>query len=316
MKNVMKLWTAKLTISTYQIVFITSLCFLILLNSIGAANASTYNHASGNIKISSVPKKVVVFDLGALDTLDSLNVPIVGVTKTHTGGFLSAYRSKKYKSVGSLFEPDYESVASLSPDIIFIGTRTQPTYQMMNSIAPTFDASIENNDFLLEFAKATTNIASIFNKSDIASNALAEITQKQDAIREMAINSGDLLMVMTSGGKLTVFGQNSRYGWIFNELNIKSGMDSLGNSPHGEPISMEYLLKINPEHLLVLDRDAAIGRQVGTAKALLDNETFKKLSAHQNDKVVFLNSFAWYTVGNGLTAVNQMLDDLADVFTN
>ncbi len=96
-------------------------------SSAAAASAEpvTVTHAQGTATIPATPRTVVVFDIGVLVTLDELGVPVAGVPQLDTlPDSLAEYRSDDYAKVGSLFEPDYEKVAALDPDLIIIAGRS------------------------------------------------------------------------------------------------------------------------------------------------------------------------------------------------
>ncbi|MEI8597413.1 ABC transporter substrate-binding protein [Vibrio sp. M60_M31a] len=57
---------------------------------------------------------------------------------------------------------------------------------------------------------------------------------------------------------------------------------------HGNLISFEYIADAQPEVLLVLDREQAIGQSNGKAKALFDNDLVKSTPAAKNGRVMFL----------------------------
>ena len=81
-------------------------------------------------------------------------------------------------------------------------------------------------------------------------------------------------------------------------------------------MSFEYLLKTNPDYLLVLDRDEAIGNEGQSAKKLLDNKLVHATKAWRNNHVVYLNAADWYTMSNSSpSALKANLKQLSDAFS-
>ncbi len=80
---------------------------------------------------------------------------------------------------------------------------------------------------------------------------------------------------------------------------------------HGEAISFEFLKSNNPDTLYVIDRDSAMGTAGEASSAVLDNELVKSTNAAKNNKVVNLDSTAWYMVGYGLNNLHTMIDEVA-----
>lgn len=262
--------------------------------------------------VPNTPKKVVSFDLAQIDTLNYLGVQITGVPKLHTINYLAKFQSDKYVNVGSMFEPDFETVASLEPDLIIVGSRTQSKIKMMKSIAPTIDSTVWGDDYLTQFYLMTEKTAALVNQSQLADQALDHIKEQVSKIKANAKQAGTVMFVMTTGGKMTVFGPGSRFGWLYNELGFEAAGGKNSLSQHGDPVSFEYLRKLNPDILMVLDRDIAIGKDTGMAEQLLENDIIKSLKAYQNNKIIMLDGYAWYTVGTGITAMNKTLAQIQE----
>src|SRR5699024_12210514 len=88
----------------------------------------TVEHEIGETEVEKNPKEVVVFDFGALDTLDELDVEVAGVPKNNMPTYLDKYESDEYENVGSLKEPDFEKIAEIDPDVILISGRQSDLY--------------------------------------------------------------------------------------------------------------------------------------------------------------------------------------------
>ena len=72
------------------------------------------------------------------------------------------------------------------------------------------------------------------------------------------------MVLSTSGGEVTMYGEDSRFGPIFTELGMTDAVQGVKNTPHGEVVSFEAVRDANPDWLFVNDRDAAVGQ--GDAK--------------------------------------------------
>src|SRR5690625_4926138 len=83
----------------------------------------TVQHELGETEVMKNPEKIVVFDFGALDTLDYLGIEVAGVAKTNIPSYLSHYEEDEYENIGSLKEPDFEKIAEIDPDLIIISGR-------------------------------------------------------------------------------------------------------------------------------------------------------------------------------------------------
>ena len=89
--------------------------------------------------------------------------------------------------------------------------------------------------------------------------------------------------------------------------------ESTGTTPtHGNEVSFEAIVALNPEYIFVMDRDSAIsatGAQL--AQEIMENELVMKTDAYQNGNMVILeNPGIWYLAEGGITSLGIMLDDL------
>lgn len=89
--------------------------------------------------------------------------------------------------------------------------------------------------------------------------------------------------------------------------------ESGGSTPtHGNEVSFEAIVSLNPEYIFVMDRDSAIGTSgAQLASEIMENELIMKTDAYQNGNLVILeNPGIWYLAEGGITSLGIMLDDL------
>lgn len=268
-------------------------------------------HASGATTIAAEPKKTVVFDLASLDTMHALGVEAAAVPTAKYVNQLSAYANKSIPKVGSLFEPDYEAINALSPDLIIIGGRSAPKYADLGKLAPTIDMTVDPKDLMGSVKRNTLKLADIFNKQDKAREQLKKLDESVATLNEKAKNAGSGLIILTTGGKISAYGPGSRFGILHDAFGITAAAPNLSTSNHGQAVSFEFVYKTDPHWLFVIDRDGAIGREGVAASQLLDNELIHKTAAWKNKRIVYLNAMDWYLLGSaGLTAMQQNVDQL------
>ncbi|MBR0621194.1 siderophore ABC transporter substrate-binding protein [Bacillus sp. RP12] len=263
------------------------------------------------VKIKKNPKKVVVFDMGSLDTLDKLGVDVTALPKQVVPKYLSKYEGDKYENVGGLKEPNFEKIAELDPDLIIIQNRQADAFDEFSKIAPTILMDVDTANYMESFKKNATTLGEIFDKEDEVKKELAAIDQKVDALKKQAKElKQNGLMIMANDSKMTAFGAKSRYGLIHDVFGITPADQKLEPSDkHGQSISYEYMVKTNPDYLFVIDRGAAIGEET-SAKQLVENDYVKSVKAVKNNHVVYLNSDMWYLSGGGLESLTAMIDEV------
>ncbi len=89
--------------------------------------------------------------------------------------------------------------------------------------------------------------------------------------------------------------------------------ESAGSTPtHGNEVSFEAIVSLNPEYIFVMDRDSAIsatGAQL--AQEIMENELIMMTDAYKNGNLVILeNPGIWYLAEGGITSLGVMLSDL------
>src|SRR3954454_13374748 len=169
----------------------------------------TVTHAQGETTVPVDPETVVVFDVGVLSTLDSLGVDVAGVPDAVFPEALAQYGGDEYPEVGSLFEPDYEAVNALEPDLIIVAGRSAAVYPELAEIAPTVDLTVDNSDFF-SFEGRATSLAEIFGAEDEVAGRLRVLDERIAQVHEAAQGAGDALFVMTNASELSAYGPGTR----------------------------------------------------------------------------------------------------------
>lgn len=272
----------------------------------------TIKHQLGESKVKKSPKKVIVFDMGTLDTLDKLGVAdaVVGVPQDSLPTYLEKYKGSKYSNVGGLKEPNFEAINELQPDLIIISGRQQDSYDKFQEIAPTIFMGVDTNKYMESFKANVTTLGEIFGKGNQAKAELTNIEKSITSLKEKADASNSrALVTLTTGGKVTAYGPGSRFGIIHDVFGIEAAADDIEADPvHGQNISMEFITEKNPEILYVIDRDSAVG-EGNNAKKVIENKLVKKTNAYKSSKIVYLDPGYWYLSGGGLESVAEMIKE-------
>ncbi|MFO7321381.1 MAG: siderophore ABC transporter substrate-binding protein [Chloroflexota bacterium] len=273
------------------------------------ADVITVSHSQGETVVARNPETVLTFDLATLSTLDVLGIEVAGVPETGLPESLAHYSDTP--KIGSLFEPDYEAVNAADPDLVIVAGRSAAVYPQLAEMAPTIDLTVSADDFLAGQKRNAEIIGQIFGMEEQVEALWADIEAKIEAVRARAAEAGTAMIVMTSGGEVTAYGSGSRFGWIHDELGFTPVIEDIQEATHGEAISFEFILEANPDWLIVIDRDAAIGQQAEAAAQILDNELVAQTTAWSSGQVIYLDSANWYLVSGGLGTLDDMIADIA-----
>lgn len=270
----------------------------------------TVTHELGTAVVKKNPQKVIVFDYATLDSLDQMGVEILGLPKSNMPQYLEKFAADKYINVGTLFEPNYELIYELQPDVIFISGRQASHYEELQKIAPTVYLAIDPGDYLGSFGRNLRILGEIFAKQDFVERELAAITEEIEQIREkVTAHSMNALVLMANDGALSVFGPGSRFGVVHKEFGFPPADPKIQVVNHGQNISFEYLLTTNPDFILVIDRAATVGGSI-SAEQVLNNPLVKLTNAAKNGRIIYLSSQVWYAASGGLQGTKIMIQDI------
>ena len=280
------------------------------------------------------PERVVVLDLANLDILDNLGLGgcIVGVP-TITLPYLQSYNDG-LPIMGSVKTPDLEAVMACEPDLILMGGRMAEYMDSLGEIAPVLRLTTVSDDGLVEAIRANAKtIGTIFGETEQVDELLAQYDARIASLAEFAEGKTCVLGMSTSGS-FNLLGNDGRCSLIVNEIGFdnigveaastssgRSGghgssedsSESTGSTPtHGNEVSFEAIVSLNPEYIFVMDRDSAIsatGAQL--AQEIMENELIMMTDAYKNGNLVILeNPGIWYLAEGGITSLGIMLSDL------
>ena len=212
-------------------------------------------------------------------------------------------------NTGTLFEPDMEALNALKPQLIIIAGRTAPKYDELAALAPTIDMSDSGQDLIGDGMKMLDSYGKLFKKEAEAKKLHDDIQNLLNETQQAAKGKGTGLILMVNAGKLSAFGSSSRFGWIHTQVGVPAADTSIPASPHGQSVSFEYVQKINPDWLFVIDRTAAIGEEGKTAQAVLNNDLVRQSKAWKEGHIIYLSSASYLAAGG----VQQMKTDLTNI---
>ncbi|MGL5383723.1 MAG: siderophore ABC transporter substrate-binding protein [Culicoidibacterales bacterium] len=271
-----------------------------------------YTHEKGETEVPMNPESVVVFDWATVDTMVELGVDeaITGVPQSGVPSYLDQFTSSDYTNVGSAKEADLEAIAALNPDLIIISGRQADLYDQLSEIAPTLYLGLDYANYLPSFETNVTILGEVFGVSEQAAEALATIeTEIETLAAKTATMEQTALVTLANDGKVSAYGNDSRFGLIFETFGLTNADETIEASTHGQSISFEYLLATNPDLLYVVDRGAVVGGS-SSAQELFNNEIVNQMQAAQNGNIVYLTAEYWYTASGGLQSVTKMIEEI------
>lgn len=289
--------------------------------------------SNGEVTLTQEPQRIVVFDMGAADTLRALGYAerIVGMPTANLPQYLSEF--SKRTSVGNAKEPDLEAIAELNPDLIIASGRTQAYLSQFEEIAPTLYFETDTANYWASVKTNIVSLASMFGASAVE-EAEKQLAQLEQSIAEVKAANQDTqkttLLLMLNEGNMAAQSSQGRYSFLYQDLGFQptslkieasdsqrrrtsegqgSGQGGTAN-PHGESLSFESIGQINPSQIFVINRTLAIGGDNSSNATLLDNALVLGTDAGQAEAIVDLTADVWYLSGGGLESTQMMVADV------
>lgn len=288
-------------------------------------------HGQGEAVLPATPRTVVVFDLASLDTLQALGIEVAGVPGARFPDYLSDYGDDRYPKVGTLFEPDYDALAALEPDLIVIGGRSRNAYEELSALAPTVDLSTGTDDFVGSVIRNTRKLGEIFAVEDEAQELIAVLEATLADLHAKAADAGTGLVIFGVNENISGHAPGTRFGIVHDVIGIPSVMPAAdpaaaasprpaADSPEAQALrdrtqaEFAQALAADPDWLFVLDRGAAFGEPGAVADTLAARPDVTATTAWKSEQVVHLDAPTWYLVGGGVTALQNTAAQVSAAF--
>jgi iron complex transport system substrate-binding protein len=180
----------------------------------------TVTHVRGTTEVPADLERVVVLDLGELDSAVALGVTPVGAVKAPVEEGLLSYLEDELAGValvGEIGEPDLEKIAALEPDLI-LGSdiRVKDLYDELSAIAPTVvpetvDVTWEEN--LAVHAEALGEQAE-------AEELLAAYEERAEEVGEEVADDTTVSVVRLLPGEIPLYGTATVIGTVLEDAGI------------------------------------------------------------------------------------------------
>ncbi|MCR8724674.1 siderophore ABC transporter substrate-binding protein [Frigidibacter sp. ROC022] len=282
---------------------------LVATPALALAQTVEVQTAAGPASVPAAPETVVALDLAAIDDLAALGVPVAGVPDVTPPAYL-ADALRDIPTVGTLFEPDFEALAVLAPDLVIAGGRSQSQVGALSQLAPTIDMTISGEDLVAESKARLAAYGKIFGHESEAESLIARLDAAIAGAREAAAGKGDALILLTNGGKVSAFGHGSRFGWMHSALGLPEAYPDLTAETHGEAVSFEFIADVDPDWIFVIDRGAAIGQEGEAAAVTLDNPLVAGTKAGKAGHIVYLDPARLYLAGGGIQSMLGTIQEI------
>jgi iron complex transport system substrate-binding protein len=262
-------------------------------------------HFRGTTEVPADPQRVVVLDLGELDSAVALGVkPVGAVTAPVEDGLLSylADDVEGIELVGEIGEPNLEQIAALEPDLILgSDVRVQDFYDELSAIAPTvFTESVG-----VSWKENLAVHAEALGKQEEAEALLAAYDERAAEVGEKVADDTTVSIVRFVPGEIRLYAQDNFIGTVLEDAGIAR--------PQAQDVA-EFSVTVSPEQIALADGDQIFVGTYGDpaetdGPAVLGGPLWKNLPAVAAGDVHEVDDDIWF-LGTGVGAAQLVLDEL------
>lgn len=289
----------------------------------GEAEAGTVEIEDNNgvQTITVPPTSVVATDNRTFETLDSWGVELSAAAVSLMPDTISYTQDDSIVDLGNHREPDLEAVVAAQPDLIVNGQRFTQYAEDFAQLAP--DAVVLDLDprdgepFDEELRRQTLALGEIFGKQAEAEALVADFDASIERVNAAYDPEDTVMGVIVSGGEIgyVVPGTGRTLGPLFDIFSLTPALEVEGSTDHqGDDISVEAIADANPDLLLVMDRDAAVGADdpnYSPAETVLENsEALQNVTAIQEGNIVYTPADTY--TNEGIQTYTEYFNTLAD----
>ena len=307
----------------------------------------TITDFDGNtVTVQQNPTTVAIYDQGILDMLYSIGFYRTGIERLIVpdptgmpdilGWFRESCENTQIVNGGTLFYVNWDVLDLMEPELVILGARSFGMNAAGDRLAPEdvdrFRADTEDRYAGTSFIRLTINatqsdllnnmrenayvLGQIFpDIGDALETEIAAIEAEMAAIAafNQATDLTTVFVMMTTPTSFSVFLENSRKGFMFDEFGFNSlEMDlAAWSDQHGFDAQSEFLLEQNPDVIFLLDRTEPLTGYGAATENFLNDPIIQQTNAFINGHIYSgLPMAEWYTVVGGISSSRRMIEDI------
>lgn len=314
------------------------------LSACGTSDAGTSEEANGNAEDSSTvevtdmvgtdhsvpadPSSVVATDNRTFRTLAQWDVDLAAAPVDLMPAdmeVLEKYtQNEELLNIGNHREPDMEMVIAAEPDLVINGQRfsqhEEAITEAVGDDVPIVNTDIDTESGAIdeEFRNQITLLGEVFGHEDDADALIADFDEALERAQEVYDPEVEVAGLITSGGDINYSAPTTgrAIGPLYDILELTPALEDDGsNVDTGDDISVEAIAAANPEFLIVMDRDAAVGdgTSAGAKELIEESEALKNVPAVENDNIYYMP--ADFYVAEDIQNYTVVLNELADMWS-
>lgn len=269
------------------------------------------------------PTSVVALDNRTFRTLDDWGVDLSAGAVALMPDELSYTDDESILDVGNHREPNLEAIVEAEPDLVISGQRFSQHNDAIAQLAP--GAAIidltprEGEPFGPELERQVTELGPVFGKEAEAEQLVADFRAATERVRAAYDPAETVMGVITSGGEINYAapGTGRGVGPVFELAELTPALEVADSSTdhEGDDISVEAIAQADPDWILAMDRDAAVGSAEGETytpanELLASSPALTNVTAVQEDNIVYMPENAY--IDESIQTYTEFLNSIAD----
>ncbi|MDQ3608874.1 MAG: iron-siderophore ABC transporter substrate-binding protein [Actinomycetota bacterium] len=275
-----------------------------------AAPPRMIEHAMGTTQVTGRPQRVVVLDTGELDTAVSLGVTPVGAVEAITGDGLPDYLADRVRDVdlvGTIEQPNLETIAALQPDLILSNKlRHEAIYDQLSQVAPTVFAEETGVTWKENFDLYARALGRIDQARQLEQRYDRDIAAFKAAMGERLAET-EISVVRSVGDEVRLYANENFIGTILEDTGLAR--------PQAQDKDT-FSITATPENIEALDGDvmflSRFGDEHPILQGLMEDPRWDRLQAVRQGDVHEVPDDLWF-LGIGYLAADLILEDLHQV---
>lgn len=282
------------------------LLMLVIASSSAMAQMRTVQDEQGTFEIETIPERVVVLEFSFVDALAAVDVSPVGVAddKDPTR-VIAAVREKvePWQSVGARSQPSLEVIAQLKPDLIIADAERHRTiYEDLQRIAPTLLLKSRGETYQ-ENLESALKIGVAIGKQDQMMQRVEQHHQSMAQFKQLFATQETIQFGVVSDKGMWLHSPVSYAGGVLTTLGLNSPLDDKTQTAY-LPTSFEFLLKTNPDWLLI-----GLYSTPNVVDEWRKNPLFKLLTSVKKQQVIEVSPQLW-SLNRGMLAAEKIAHNL------
>lgn len=256
-------------------------------------------------------KRIITATVSATQVMDRLEVDLVGVPTTST---TLPERYAGIPEVGQAFTPNFETIASLNPDLLIFDINfKEKVEEQVNQYG--MDAYYFNTKSFTEFKGSILELGEILNKKDAAEEIIDELQKSVDVVLKKGKKSKEnpkVAIVFGTSESYMLATDTSYVGDLLNTIGVANVTDDINSIDSAYfNFSMEQVLEMNPDYILRLAHGDLEASKKSFDEEFSTNPAWMSLDATKEGRVYDLDPALFAVTAN--LSITEAIEELGNI---